>query len=1015
MRDCLKTLLLFFCPLCLFAQQLTFTPAFRNYSTDQGLPNNWIFGILQDQAGYIWVSTHHGVCRFNGYEFEQFPDTLSANYSSVMSCAMAEDAQGRMWYVDFDGRVFCVENGIVHPYRHNSVIAAQKPFFDFMHSLLVSENGDEFWLFANNYGVLHLWGEGKWERIVPPQGVSTHIFEQGGKWARNNFPVGSEPLPRYLPGIAFQNESGVIVVDSLLWPGEKWSFYEFAQKLRNGNWLFFLRGFLYCLHNDRLLWMRPYALHPNCLLEDRNGAIFIGNLENKGLEKYRSLDDLRTSDIEAAYFSGLSVSAVMQDREGGYWIGTQQEGIFYCPTWDGGAVVETPLLEGQNVQSIVTDGENRLYTGLLNGQIFQISLSENRMRNISPPKMKTLKGLSYDEKSKTLSVTGGMTDFYQNDSWGNASGILEPGSGTKGNGGGVTYKSPGNKANIWFGADMVGLWHIDLEKKVVVDATWWGFKRAVRFYSVGQASDGRVWASRYDGLFEWHGDTVLRRPEFEHPAFLQNSPDIQYLSDGSLVLCPKGFGVIVWKPGTTQVFQISQKEGLLSNKVDALHIAPGDVVWACTQKGLSKLTPQGNGRYRVDNFTVKHGLPSNSVNDVTTLGDDVWAATAKGLFRLKDKPFATTIPAPFFPKITVNNTPYPANRPLILPHDSTDVSIEYLSLHYRSGGAIPYRFRLRTQLGDTTWRYTARRSVFFSNLAPGVYRIEVQAQNEDGLWSILSVLPVIIRPPWWQTWWARSLGLGLLGSVAVGVYKWRVGQVRHDAEVKTQMHRLEQSALQAQMNPHFIFNCLNSIQQFILSNEKEEAARFLSKFAALVRDTLNASVNGKVALEDEMRMLDNYLQLERLRFQGKFDYEIRVDENLDIFDITLPPIVVQPFVENAILHGLKGKETGGKIQVEFFSQNDLLCVRITDNGSGLQPNTAHPNGHLRPSLGISRTQKRFALLREKYKSQAIDFEYSTDQSTAGTEVLLKLPLSAAASGSDDSNSDFPKVYNFRKV
>lgn len=1002
MSTCLKTLLPFFCPLCLFAQQLTFAPAFRNYSTDQRLPNNWVYGILQDRAGYIWVSTNHGVCRFNGYEFEQFADTLYTNYTSVMSSAMAEDAHGRMWYSDIKGRIFCIEKGIIRPYPHNDVIAAQKPFFDFIHSLCVSESGKEFWLFANNYGVLHVWGEGQWERIVPPAGYATQIFEHAGRWWRNYFTLDYPTLPRYLPGIIFQNESGATTVDSLPWPGKQRNFYEFAQRLRDGKWLLFLRGFLYCLEKNRLLWMRPYELRPNCVLEDSDGAILVGNLDNKGLEKYRSPDDLRQGKIEAVYLSGLSVSALLQDREGGYWVGTQQEGVFYCPTWDGGNTVKTPLLEGQIVKSVASDGVNRLYAGLMNGQVFEVSLTDRGIRDISPPQTHYISRLSYHKKSRILGLAGTSGTFYKNGRWDMAE-IFNPGTGTKGSGGGFTYKSPGNTAGIWFGADMAGLWKVDYEKKLVLDATQWGFKKAMRFYSVRQSPDGRVWASRYDGLFEWLGDSVLCRPEFEHPAFLQNSPDIRYLSDGSLVLCPKGFGVIIWKPGTLQVFQISQKDGLLSDKIDALHVTSGDVIWACTQRGLSQLAPQGGGRYRVDNFTVKHGLPSNTINEVTTLGNDVWVATAKGLFRLRAKPFATTIPPPFFQNIIVNNIPYPANHALLLPYDSASVSIEFFSLHYRSGGAIPYRFRLRASSGDTVWKNTIERLVYFSNLAPGEYRFEVQAQNEDGLWSALSVLPILIRPPWWATWWARSLGLGLLGAAAFGIYKWRVGQIRRDADVKTQMHRLEQSALQAQMNPHFIFNCLNSIQQFILNNEKEEAARFLSKFASLVRDTLNASVNGEVALEDEVRMLDNYLQLERLRFQGKFEYEIRVDDNLDVFDTVLPPIIVQPFVENAILHGLKGKESGGKIQVAFFNRDELLCVRIFDNGSGIRPNAGNQNAHHRASLGISRTQKRFALLREKYKSEKIDFEYITHSTSDGTEVLLRLPLSNVVSDSGHSN------------
>jgi len=358
--------------------------------------------------------------------------------------------------------------------------------------------------------------------------------------------VASDILHPNMLAVTFQNVSGTTVIDSLPWQNKTLlRYHQFAHKLRNGTWLIFLRDFIYCLNKEhRLLWTRPYPRKPISMLENRDGAILIGLPENKGLEKYRSLDDLRMGKIEATCLTDLSVSAMLQDREGGFWIGTLQEGIFYCPSWDGGTIAKTPLLDGQIVKSIVASDKNHLYAGLMNGRVFEISLKDKQIQDISPANSTYLVRLSLDKRSQTLGMAGSPANFYQNGHWGNAE-IFDPTTGKKGSGGGFTYKSPGNAAEIWFGADMVGLWKVDFEKKVVADATRNGFKKDVRFYSIRQAPDSRVWASRHDGLVEWLGDSVLRRPEIEHPAFLQTSPDIQYLSDGSLVLCPKGFGVVI--------------------------------------------------------------------------------------------------------------------------------------------------------------------------------------------------------------------------------------------------------------------------------------------------------------------------------------------------------------------------------------------------------------------------------------------------------------------------------------
>ena len=392
----------------------------------------------------------------------------------------------------------------------------------------------------------------------------------------------------------------------------------------------------------------------------------------------------------------------------------------------------------------------------------------------------------------------------------------------------------------------------------------------------------------------------------------------------------------------------------------------------------------------MDNFTVKHGLPSNTVNDVTTTPDgSVWVATAKGLFRFREKPGEAPIPAPFFEPVSVNGVPYPAAALHTLPHDSANLVVKFLSLHFRSNGDIPYRFRLLQAGGDTTWAHTRSPTVNFSNLAPGAYRFQAQAQNEEEHWSAVSSLAFTIRPPWWATWWARSVGLFAVGALAFGLYRYRVGQIREESALREEMHRLEQSALQAQMNPHFIFNCLNSIQHFILKNEPDAAVLYLAKFAKLVRGTLNASVTGSVSLEEEIKMLEHYLNLEQLRFKQAFEYHIEVDEHLDRGHTLLPPLIVQPFVENSVLHGMKDLKRNGVIVVKFYPDHGLLCVEVQDNGLGLDPSKSKQAGG---SLGSSITRRRLELLNEQRKKDDISVAYSTPSEGSGTMVRLRLPL-----------------------
>lgn len=961
----------------------TFAPAFRNYSTDQGLPNNWVYQVRQDRAGYIWVSTDRGLCRFDGYQFRQFPDTLYSNFTSVLSQAMDEDTLGRIWYVDFQARVFYIENERIVPYQHNDVIQGYRAQFDHLEGLIVSDDGTELWLTGRHFGTLHLWGEGKSELTKPSSGYAIHLWEKNGRFRYNNL---MEPGNVQLaPSIAIQTDTDLVVLDRSLFLDVKiGSRIGHGFRLPGGLLLLALSGQLYCFEKGQVRWTCPCPYEVGDILRGRDGSILVGYLNNGGLHRYRSLADLRWGHSENSCLPGRSISTLFQDLEGGYWVGTQQEGIFYCPEWGGGALLRHPLLDGQIVRSVATNGQDRLFAGLQNGEVLSILLKARQITDLSPPGNTYITQVAFEKSTQTLSAGGQVGNFYQQGHWLGHSIVSLPYITGSGRG---HYKSPGQNPAIWYTADMHGLCKINLPERRLTDCSQSNGGKATRFQAVRQAPDGRVWAYRYDGLVEWLGDTVLRRPAFAHPALRQVSMDIQYLADSSLVLAPKGHGVVIWKPDTESLTQISQRDGLISDRVVSLHIADDGSIWASSYNGLSHLVPLGGRRYRSENYSTQHGLPSNTVHGVCTLGDEVWVATAKGLFRLTNKPLATAMPAPVFSKIAVNGQPYAHLAALNLPHDSANLSIEYLALHFRSGGNIPYRFRLRGASGDTAWQYTSSRSVNFSNLAPAQYRFEVQAQSEEHSWSATTTLLIGIRPPWWQTGWARALAFCLLAGGGYGYYRRRIAALKHEADVKNQLLQLEQSALQAQMNPHFIFNCLNSIQQFILSNEKEEAARFLAIFAQLVRDTLNASVNGEVTLEDEMRMLNDYLRLERLRFKDRFEYKVWADENLDLFDTALPPSLVQPFVENAILHGLKGVESDGRVEVHFFTENQLLRVRVTDNGTGFQA-TADPR---RRSLGLDRTRKRFALLREKTKVQAIGFEYIENKNKQGTEVLLTLP------------------------
>lgn len=220
------------------------------------------------------------------------------------------------------------------------------------------------------------------------------------------------------------------------------------------------------------------------------------------------------------------------------------------------------------------------------------------------------------------------------------------------------------------------------------------------------------------------------------------------------------------------------------------------------------------------------------------------------------------------------------------------------------------------------------------------------------------------------------------------------------SNLQLQKAELEMKALKAQMNPHFISNSLNAINLFILQNNKEQASAYLTKFARLIRTILRYSESSLIELRLELETLQIYMDLEKLRFDDHFDFSIHVDPEIDINNTRIPPLLLQPYVENAVWHGLMQKEEKGHLQVDISKEDSLLVCRITDDGIGrenarLQKQKNEP---LKESLGIKITTERIALMKTKGQDKlqvTINDLVNPDQTPAGTEVILKIPISYA--------------------
>ena len=444
-------------------------------------------------------------------------------------------------------------------------------------------------------------------------------------------------------------------------------------------------------------------------------------------------------------------------------------------------------------------------------------------------------------------------------------------------------------------------------------------------------------------------------------------------------------------------------------------------LWITTHSAIIKLAP---GRNETFVYGSKHGISRSSIvpNAIfKTKQGKLVVGHNKGFYAFfpneldSSKPGSKILVTDLF----VNNhavlpgkgsplqAPVEELNDLVLKYNQNNFAFNYAVMDYQA----PENTRYYTMLEgyDDTWREAVgQKSSYYFNVSPGkkyVYRI--RAINSDGE-ELEKKIAIRIDPPWWNTWLFRIAAIIFLVTTFYLLMRWRFKQKfksqlersekeKQVAELKQKGTELEMQALRAQMNPHFIFNSLNSINRFILQNNKAQASEYLTKFSKLVRMILQNSQASLITLESELESLELYLNLEALRFNYHFDYKISVPKDLDISALQVPPLILQPYVENAIWHGLMHKEEKGQLDVEVSEEGNHLYFKIRDNGIGREKAAAmaSKSATKHKSMGLRITAHRIAIVQNSETLSSpvtINDLVNADGSAAGTEVVIKMPV-----------------------
>ena len=329
-------------------------------------------------------------------------------------------------------------------------------------------------------------------------------------------------------------------------------------------------------------------------------------------------------------------------------------------------------------------------------------------------------------------------------------------------------------------------------------------------------------------------------------------------------------------------------------------------------------------------------------------------------------------------------------------------SFEFSAVGYNLPDETTYRYKLEGF--DQGWQDgTERRFASYTNVPGGEYRFFVEAINSEGLSTTTpSITYLFISTVWYKTGWFWILMATIIYLIIYTIYKWRIGQVRKEERLKGEYERkladVEMSALRAQMNPHFIFNSLNSIEYYIISNEPEKASDYLNRFSRLIRLILQNSKSTLIPLKDELEALRLYIEMEILRFNNLFDYELKMQKGIDPEYISVPPMLLQPYVENAIWHGLMQKPAGrGTLDLSIYQENDHLICLIEDNGIGREAarKIKSKSANRRKSFGMKITSDRLAIMNRLAGANAsveVTDLYDEAGNASGTRIELVIPV-----------------------
>ncbi len=936
---------------------------YKQLTTSNGLPSNTVYSVTADHKGYLWFGTSKGATQFDGVNLKNFTVGDGLNDNNVFE--IVEDDSLSIWFRTFLPGLSKFEGNT--PKMLPTSPKVYKEHLGNSFATGIQANGNNIEVFGNSK-ILHINKQtGTVEKVITlgkdlgKELLHSFDFHTNQQLNRINiYPTEIHHLYPDETGEPFASKTWVLIKSKF---SDRTDTRGNALRASNGDIFFFIRSSVLVIRDDQIIQTLNTGSDLISMAENPSGGIHF-NYFGKGSIEYHDVNG--TYQPVREYLKGKSVTAFCSDHEGGYWFSTYSSGVFYLSNPE---IIQFSTKDGLSSNSITNilydtrsdSSSSKLWIGYGFGKVQGVDFSEGKIKVTTQlDYYKPIRETDLSEKGSEPYFTSDIIQTQNGDIYysttqnrlnkvvGNDVESIHYGSGKTLTG--FRCITSMNDSELWVGT-RTGIARISNEHEIDTSIFLNVRTNAIK------ADSYIVWIGTYRGLMRF--DTALHSiPILETDLHIRIT-DIK-IWKRKVWLATHGFGVFgLDKNAPEKIIRINKNQGLASDICQALTFDSLGNLWVGTNMGLNKVVFSNDTSMEVTLYAESNGLSSNEIQSLACVNDLLAIGTNQGLslLPLSDTSYVKAKPKLNLASVTDENFNFYPTDSLVLPHTTKTIVFEVNKISYQHPEDRVFYYRISGT--DDDWIKSSSSTIRYNNLSSGEYILEIKAPKYNQEYTAIQSIPFSIQTPWWKTTWFKLLVSVWLIGLILCIHYIRLRLIKKRYAQQNQLLLFQLHSLNAQINPHFLYNSLNAINGYILTNDAFNASKYLSKFANLMRSTLDLCDKDFISLDVELVHLEKYLYLEQLRFGEKFEYKLSVAPEVPLGSLFIPPLILQPFAENAILHGFKDQDKKGLLTIEVVEEDNKYCVVITDNGKGINQAKANDSSH--KSKGITLIKDRIAL------------------------------------------------------